>query len=291
MGETNQQNGTQQGTQGTEQPQGTPPAATPPPAAQQQNKQPAATQQTAQTEGAAKEPKPEPKRVRLSGADEEIPEDAELIEMSSRTLKSRLNSAKKSEVRALFEKWGVKDADELQQKLARAKELEAAEEERKRADMTENEKLQADLRKERQLRSDAERREFEVTRTYVVDSQQRRISRIAAQFIDRDYIEQVLPQFAAHLRKNYDENDLKTLKDQEIAKFFADYVKEKPKLAREKPKPRVPLTNGARTADRPQAGENGQSGKSNNRNFAPSAENAMSRNEARAEAAKLGYRW
>lgn len=234
----------------------------------------------------------EPKRVRISDADEEIPADADLIELSSKALKTRLNAAKKSEVRELFAKFGVKNADELDAKFKRLKDLETEDEKRKREDMTATQKLEADLKKERQLRADADQRALQVTENYVIDKQEGRISKLAAKYIDPDYVEEILPKFAVHLRKNFDEEQLKAISDDDIGAWFKEYAVKKPKLARETKKPKVPLTNGARTEGRPVAGDSGaRSGTSNGKSFAPSAENAMSRQEARAEAAKLGFRW
>ena len=237
----------------------------------------------------------EPKRVVLSDPDEEIPADADLIEMSSKTLKSRLNAAKKSEVKALFQKFDVKSAEELATKFARLKELETADEVRKREDMTATEKLESDLKKERELRLDSDRRAMRVTENYVIDKQETRISKIASKFIDPEYVEEILPKFAVHLRKHFDEEQLKTITDKDIGEWFKEYATKKPKLARESSttKTKIPLNNGARAADRPRAGDGGgnTSGRSNGRSFAPSSENPMDRNEARAEAAKLGFRW
>jgi hypothetical protein len=268
------------------------PDAVPPvvPAKPKEEKVPAVA---AKTEGEKTTPT-EPKRVRISDADDEIPADADLIEMSSKALKTRLNAAKKSEVRELFTKFGVKNADELDAKFKRLKELETADETRKREEMSATEKLEADLKQERKLRVDADQRALRVTENYVIDKQESRISKIAAKHIDPDYVEEILPKFAVHLRKNFDEEQLKTIGDKDIEDWFKEYATKKPKLAREhNSKPRVPLTNGARTEGRSQAGDGGgtQSGKANGRSFAPSAENAMSRQDARVEAAKLGYRW
>lgn len=239
-------------------------------------------------------PKGEPKRVRLSDADDEIPTDFEgLVEMSSKTLAKRLNAAKKSEVRQLYEKYGVKNAEELQAKLTRAKELEDEDAARKRETMTTTQKLESDLKKEKELRVESDRRALRVTENYVIDKQENRITKLAGKYLDGDYIDVILPKFAVHLRKNYDETQLKGIKDSDIEEFFKGYAEKHPKLARESKSERkkIPLTNGARTGNRPQAGENQNSGKAGTRSFAPSAENAMDRNEARAEAAKLGYRW
>lgn len=239
----------------------------------------------------AKEPKEEPKRIRLTDSDEDIPPDAELIEMSAKTLKARLNGAKRSEVRTLFEQWGVKNADELKTRLARVKELEDAEETRKRAEMSATQKLEADLKQERKLREDSDRRALTVTENYVVDKQETRISKLASRYIDPDYVEEILPKFAVHLRKTYSEDELKGLKDEDIGKWFKDYSKLKPKIARERQKVTIPLTNGARSTDRATAGDGANKAGNSVRSFAPSEQNAMSRAEARQEAAKLGYRW
>jgi len=246
---------------------------------------------TAKPEGEKTTPA-EPKRVRISDADEEIPPDADLIELSSKALKTRLNAAKKSEVRELFAKFGVKNADELDAKFKRLKELETEDEKRKRNDMTATQKLEADLKQERKLRVDADRRALQVTENYVIDKQENRVTKLASKYIDPDYVEEILPKFASHLRKNYDEEQLKAITDEDIGGWFKEYATKKPKLARESKKTKIPLTNGARTAARPTSGDSGaRSGNADGRSFAPSSANAMTRQEARTEAAKLGFRW
>jgi hypothetical protein len=235
----------------------------------------------------------EPKRVRV-GAEEVIPEDADLIELPRRALEGRLQRHTKSELKARF---GTADFDEIKSKLDRLGELEKLEEDRKRAAMTEQERITADLERERQLRVDAERRVARMQEDQVVSKMDNRLSTIGVKHLRSKYVDIALVRLASHLRNEYTDAELAQLKDSTINEWFENFAKENPELARKpataapEAKPevkKVPLTNGGRPT---KPAQSPQSGTSQARSFAPSAESAMSPAEARAEAAKQGYRW
>lgn len=231
------------------------------------------------------------KRARLGADDDDIPEEAELLELSSSALKKRLSRHTSKELK---EKFGTADFGEIKKRLDRAAELEAAEEERTRAAMTERERLESDLKKERQLRADAERRATRVHEERIIEKEEGRIGRIASKYIDEDpdVQEIVYKRFSKHLRSDYTDEQLKALTDKDIQKWFKKYADEHPKHARtgggEEPR-KVPLNNGPKTENRPPP-EN-KSGQNLAQNYSPKGPNPMSRQEAKANAAKEGYTW
>jgi hypothetical protein len=233
----------------------------------------------------------EPKRVRL-GAEEAIPDDVDLIEMPRRALDSRLARHTKAELKTRF---GTSDVEEIKTKLDRLATLEAAEEERKRAQMSEQDRITADLTKERELRVDAERREMTLREDLVIGKEEERIVSIGVKHIRTKYVKFALADLATHLRNEYTDAELKNLKNSVIDEWFVKYAENNPELTRKPaaapppaPVRRVPLSNGARPVKPANAPA---SGASQAKSFAPSADNAMSTQEAKAEAGKLGYRW
>jgi hypothetical protein len=228
------------------------------------------------------------RKVHQLGTDDEIPEDADLLQLSRPALKSRLTRHTKSELR---ERFGTDDFDDIKKKLDRAAELEAAETERSRAAMTERERLEADLKKETQRANDAERRYLKSVEDRVVDKEEQRIIKLAEEYIDPDYVDVLLPKLAKHLKENFSDDELKKLKNKDISTWFQQHIEKNPKLAKDfKPEKKIvkqPLNNGARTE-----GKSGkESGTSQQRSFSPNAPNAMSPQEAKKEAAKQGYNW
>src|ERR1700722_967016 len=233
----------------------------------------------------------EPKRARV-GVDDAIPEDADLIELPRRALDSRLARHTKAQLKDRF---GTSDLDEIKTKLDRLGELEKAEEERKRAAMSEQERVTADLERERQLRVDAERRVQRMQEEKVINKTNSRLGQLAVKHVRSKYSDYALGKLAAHLRNEYTDAELIRLKDSTLDEWFANLGKENPELARKPteaaapvPPKKVPLTNGGRPR-KPESSPS--SGTSQARSFAPSAEAPMSSQEAKAEAAKQGYRW
>jgi hypothetical protein len=85
---------------------------------------------------------------------------------------------------------------------------------------------------------------------------------------------------------------MESLKDKDIDKWFAGYLKENPEYAKEAVKEEVkkePLTNGQRDVDRPTPDKGGAAG--GGKSFKPGQQNSMNPQEAVAEGRKLGYSW
>lgn len=243
----------------------------------------------------AAETKTEPKRAKLKDDDDDIPDDAELLELSPTALKGRLRRASKKELRDRF---GTDDPNEIKAKLDRLAELEAKEEERENANKSELEKEKSRADKAEQRAKQAEERLTAVYDARVIETEENRIVKLAKEAgMDPDYIEEQFPKFARFLNENYKERDLKKLKDKDIKKWFEDRIKAKPKLALDttettttettKEKPKAPLTNGPGNRAPNAAPGNPQANKS----MKPGQANSMTRAEARAEMAKQGIRY
>jgi hypothetical protein len=222
----------------------------------------------------------------LTDADDDVPAEGELFQLSRGALKSRLERYSRRQLR---ERFGTDDPDAIKVKLDRAAELERQEDERKRAAMSEQDRLKADLAAAELRNQETEARLREVTDQRTYDAAETRLSRIAERFIDPDYVDPELTAYAKHLRTAYSKEDLAKLSDADIEKYFKERVEKKPKLAKDfgvaPPKPPVaPLNNGVTTNDKPPPAP-----PPNGKKFAPGA--GLTPQQARAEASKLGYRW
>jgi hypothetical protein len=242
------------------------------------------------------EPKTETGKLRRAqiSIEDEIPEDAELLELSKTALNSRL---KRHTSRELRERFGTDDTDSIKKKLDRLTALEAEEDNRKREAMSEKERLEADLRQAQTEKEELNRRLRMSENDHVVHREDQRITRIAHKHIeqDEDTTEVVFRRFATFLKAEYTD-ELKdpnfNVPDKEIEKWFKEYAKDHPKHAREAKAAveKRPLNNGADGGNNTPSSEN-KSGTSQAANFSPSGANAMDRQAAKAAAAKLGYNW
>lgn len=229
-------------------------------------------------------------RVRLAD-DDDLPNDSQLLELSSAALAKRLKRHSSKELREHF---GTSDPEEIKAKLAKLADYESKEEEARRARLEEKTRLEEDLAKERTRAEAAEARAKSVQEERIVEKEERRISRLAEKHVDPDYVEDVLPKLRSHLLETYSEKQLSKLTDSDIESFFKKLVESKPKLGKDFSAPVVeakkpetkPLTNGVGDA-RPAPA----SAASTAPEYRPGKPNSMSRAEAKAAAAKEGLHW
>lgn len=252
---------------------------------------------TETTETKAKEDKPkieakpsgegEKKPKKLSGDDDEIPEEEELVQMSPRALKARLTRASKAQLRDAF---GTDDIDDIKKKIALADEATKKQEEERKARLTKEQKLQEELDAANKVLADTRTKLEEAERTRVVEKQDTRIHRIASNHVDGDYIEDSFPHLARAIRQAVKEGDKKFAKNEEawIENWYKEYVEKKPKLgkdfgkeAEKPPTMKVPFTNGVQGKPAPQQ-TSGQP-----KTAAPGRPNSMSDAEIR----QSGYSW
>lgn len=258
------------------------------PAAKQNAEPPAPQQQPAARASQQQSPEHAPaKRVRIAGGDDDVPDDAEVLELTPSHFKSRLTRAKNS----VFKELGS-SAEQLKADLEELKARRAKEEEQKLAEMTERERMAAEVQKERQLRVDAELRASRVQDERDIQKEESRIGRIAEKYIDTDpdTLEVVFRKFSKHLKKDYTDEELARMSDKEIGKWFKDYAEAHPKHAREVNQTEVvkkPLSNSRSQNERPDPAGNNVIQKT----VAPNRPNSMTKQEVREAAAKDGLNW
>src|ERR1700722_11608435 len=161
----------------------TPPAAkVEPPAKDPKETPPAVTKDGANKAAGEKPPAGGLKRVQIS-TDDDIPEDAELLELSKTALNSRLKRATAKELR---ERFGTDDTAEIKKKLDRLTALEADEDKRKREAMSERERLEADLTAARAEKDELSRQLRIERNERVVHQEDQRIAKIANKYIEND---------------------------------------------------------------------------------------------------------
>jgi hypothetical protein len=229
---------------------------------------------------AATEPPKEPKRAKVSG-DGDIPEDADLIELSPKALKDRLRRASRADLKQRF---GTDDPDQIKKDLD---ELATLRKEKKESELA---KL-GELEREKKLREEAEGRATQaeqrakrVQEDRIFDREENHLARLFGKHLDEDYVDQELTGFARHLTKNFSKKQLERMSDKqrdaEAVKFCEERVKAKPKLSKSyesakeeeirkalkaESRGKAPVTNGS-SGDkrRPEAGAGTQP-----KNFAP----------------------
>lgn len=200
------------------------------------------------TESDAGEGNAEPRKVKV-GDEEFATDERGQIAMPVKAFESRLRRASK---KSLEEAFGTSDITAIKKQLARAKELEAKQEEATRAQMSELERIKADLKSRdeklqettsqlEQLRAE---REFERTDSVVMST--------AAKYVDPQYADVAAIKFGQYVRDELTEKEAKRLTTKDVAAWFDEYAKEHPALAVKKPREpkepearREPLNNGA----------------------------------------------
>ncbi len=210
-------------------------------------------------------PAKDPKQPVALKDEDDIPEDAELVTLSSAALKKRLQRASNAELK---ERFGTTDTAAIKKKLDRADELEKAEEDRRVAALDKEQKAAEAQKKAEDRPEAAELKLKQLGEDRLVEKEEGRIKEIAFGHIKPKFWKHAARDFAEHLRETYSEKELLSLKDKAIDKWFVEYVKENPEYL----KGEAPEKPGAKT-------------------FKPGQPNSMTSAEARAEAAKSGHRW
>lgn len=215
-----------------------------PPEGQQQQQQPVGAQggapQQQQPQGGTpkppegQQPATQEKKRHSVGADGDIPKDADLLEMTPRALKGRLERATRAELK---ERFGTDDVDQIKKDLDELKEFREAKEKKRQSEMSELEKEKELRLKAEKDRDTAQQAAQQAREDREYDKQDRRITRVAAKHIDPDYVEAELTGFAAHLLENFSKKELRKMGDDALAKeaeeFFKKRVETKPKLAKD----------------------------------------------------------
>lgn len=292
----------------------TPPVQATPPAASQPVVTPAAA--APQGSAAAEVVSRVPTRKLLSDSDEDIPTDADTIEMSPRAFRARLERFTKKQLR---EQFGTDDPTAIkaqQEELARYRQER---EQHRIAQMSETERLKEELTRERGMREAAEQQFQHAEDSRVIDDVQRKVNDFANRYMDADYHEVELPRLKKFIM-GCSEADLEN-PDEVIEEWFKRRIEAKPKLGRDygtsgdqgaslgtaqgasqgtaqgasqgqppaaaPQRVQVPFTNGP-PPNRPSPPA---AGAAMQKTAAPGRPNSMSEAELREEKRKLGLNW
>lgn len=249
----------------------------------------------------------EPKRHRAT-AEGDIPEDADLIEMSPRALASRVARATKAQLK---ERFGTDDPEQIKRDLEEVKTLREEKRKAEEAKLSEIERANKRAQEAESRATAAEVRARAEAEGRIFDQFDSRMNRIASKLIDDDYAEAELNRFAKHLVDTYEEKALEAWDAEKLkavaTEWFGERIKAKPKLARDyEDKKReellkeikadaktggksVKVTNGAGKTAEDGGGPPPASGGA--KTFAPGKPNSMTDAEVRAEKRKNGWNW
>lgn len=156
-------------------------------------------------------------------------------DLSEEGLASRLARVRQTEAKRWSEALGVDDPTKVKERLARAEQLEKEAEERKRSQMTELDRFKADLEAERAQRTELEKQLAKEREDRLYEKQDATIERFASEVVDSTCLRLAKTEFASHLRELGETDPKKVAKmtERDVRKWFADWVKEHPKFARE----------------------------------------------------------
>lgn len=221
---------------------------------------------------AKKEPAaPAPKEL---GADDEIPDDTELVSMSKTALAKRLDRHTKKELR---ERFGTDDQEKIKADLAELADLRAKRDEKRRAEMSENDKLKEDLAKERKAREDAEAKAQKTVDAQTFAEYDTTAKEVFGDKIAPKHVKRAMRELKEHIM-GLDESE--TPSDPKKAKKVFDkwtkeWLAENPEFAKQVEEPKkIPLNTGA-NPKRPEKGESNLAHKT----AKPGQVNSMSRAE------------
>jgi hypothetical protein len=177
-------------------------------------------------------PPKEKKVAKLAGEDDDGG-DADEVQLPKKAFTERLDRARKAGLKELLEAYGVKDKAELDAKLAKLKEHDDKAEAERVAQLSREEKLA-----EENTRAKAEAEQWRAKYEGQVQAQeigkaQAWSERIAAQYLDPDYVEDELPKLGKYLTDKYSDDEMKDLPESVLHDWFKERVAKKPKLGKD----------------------------------------------------------
>lgn len=164
---------------------------------------------------------------KLLGDEDDIPDDADLIEMSPRKLKARLERHTKKQLRDRF---GSDDPDAIKARLDKLAQFEEDQEKQRQAQLTETEKMKEQLAAAEKRAVDAEARVQKAHLQRVVEHEDRRAQRILAKYVDEDDVDDVVPKLARFVNGLTDAELANP--DKVIEDWAKDFIEKKPKFAK-----------------------------------------------------------
>jgi ribosomal protein S15P/S13E len=210
----------------------------------------------------------------LKDDDDEIPDDADLLKLSPRALKSRLTRHSKRELKEHF---GTTDLEEIKAKLAKLTEYDEKDKKAKAEAQTKEERLEAEKAEalkakeiaEEKLAKSRSRRDFEKTDAAV--------AKLSEDVINPRYYKFARAELATHLLDTYDSKELKALGEDRnklgkvVKKWLETFIGENPEIAKKaKPADGEALESGTKTESRPSSKE-----QPNGKTPAPGKANSM----------------
>jgi hypothetical protein len=210
------------------------------------------------------------------------------VQMTPSELNDRIARAKAAAFRDVF---GTDDVTTLRAKMQRAEELEQQAEAARLSQMSEIERAKHEADRARQ---EAARYRTELVRSRereTVREQQSVVERLAARHVNPLYLEEASVAFARDIASR-DPKEVARMGEKDITAWFQGYVKRKPAFASSPNARRSEVRPaGAQTPPpRPTTPANGTQ-VNGSKTFRPGLSNSMSREEAKAEARRLGYSW
>jgi hypothetical protein len=210
-----------------------PPAATPP----------AEPQTLAQPPAGA--PADGPKKVRLGGDSDEIPEDGELFELSPKALSARLARHSRKELKSLF---GTDNVDEIKKEMEELKTLRDEREKARQEKLSADERAKEEIAKLRAEKDAAEARSERVQMRAAYKEGKSIVTGVLSTLVDPEFHDALTPKIQRYILKNPEE--FKTIRSGKTAlrSFIKDYLADHPKraLGHQSEPERRPLSNGAR---------------------------------------------
>lgn len=187
----------------------------------------------------------EPKAPKQIEADDEIPEDSELISMSKQALTKRLDRHTKKELR---ERFGTDDYAKIKADLDELATFRAKKEEERQAALTKEQKLQEERDKEKKRADEAEAKLQKEHDSKVFAEYDNTAKEVFADKVAPKHMKRAMRELKEHvlgLEENETPNDPKKAK-KVFEKWTKDWLEENPEFAKpvEEPK-KIPLTTGS----------------------------------------------
>jgi hypothetical protein len=251
------------------------------------------TQTKAKTEGTDDKKEPAAKKRHTVKDDEdEIPEEAELLELTPKALSARL---RRHTMRELQQRFGTTDIEAIERDMAELKELRAEREENRKAQLTKEQRLAEEKAEAEKKLAEAEARAQAIEDERDVEKVSGKVSKLAAKYIDPGVLDDedirsgLFRKLAKHLHKETGGKAFKVT-DKMIGDFWKNYAHDNPKFAKttgEKPV-EVKINTGTQTKAPEGGGHGAPSGQGAQKTAKPGQANSMSRQEI---AQTYGLRW
>lgn len=190
------------------------------------------------------------------------------ITLSTAQFRERLE---RSNAKFLRDNFGTDNVQELVSQFEEAKKLRAAEDQRRREQMTETQRLNEDLARERARATAAEQSVKALREGQEVERERRRVAGLASKYIDAAYTDVALIKWAKEVQA-LPKKQLARMTDGDLEKWFRDYAKAHPQLA--KARAQAPTTRTAPTGPTNGPGPGGGQRPAASRPVSPTAKTA-----------------